>query len=101
VAWRADVSDFRKAGLNCQFLDFGALDPDVGIRRAMQLYKCHSSFSFRQPIPPTDTLPKRTGAIYVFLSDERGFDVPVDIRHSRLLARPTRYLSSLFRKSER
>jgi hypothetical protein len=39
-------SDFRKAGLKRQILNFDSLDPDVAIRRLMQLYKCHSSFIF-------------------------------------------------------
>jgi hypothetical protein len=42
----ADVSDFRKAGLKRQVLNFGALDPDVTIRRFVELYNCHSSFIF-------------------------------------------------------
>jgi hypothetical protein len=97
----ADVSNFRKAWLKRQVLNFGALDPYVAICRFMQLYKCHSAFIFRQPSPPTDTLGKRPRAIDVFLSDERGLDVPCNIRHLRILARPTLYLSSLFRKCER
>jgi hypothetical protein len=35
----------------------------------------------------------------MFLSDERGFDVPSDIRHSQILAWPTRYLSGNKRDS--
>jgi hypothetical protein len=68
--YRADGSDFPKAGLNRQFLNLGTLDPDVAICRSMQLYECHGSFIFRQPIPPADTLRKRAGAIDMFLSDE-------------------------------
>src|SRR5258708_26612352 len=97
----ADISDFRKAWLKRQAPNFGALDSDVAICPFMQLYKCHSAFIFRQPSPPTDTLRKRAGAIDVFLSNERGLDVPCDIRHLRFLARSTLYLSSLFRKCER
>ena len=92
----ADVSDFRKAGLNCQFFNVSALNPDVAICRFVQLYKCLNSFILRQPTPPTDTLRKRSGAIDMFLSDKRGLDVPCDISHLRLLALPTRNLSSLF-----
>ena len=97
----ADVSHFRKAGLNRQFLNFGTLDPDMAICRPMQLYECHSSLIFRQPSPPADTLRKRAGAIDMFLSDERGLDVPCDIRHLGVLAWPMRYLSSIFRECER
>ena len=97
----ANVSDFREARLKRQALNFRALDPYVAICRFMELYKCHSTFIFRQPSPSTDTLRKRAGAIDVFLSDERGLDVPCDIRHSRLLAWLMRYLSSLFRKCGR
>ena len=98
VAQRSDVSDFRQAGLNRQLLNFGAFDPGVAICRSMQLYKCRSSFVFRQPSPPTDTLRKRARTIDMPLPDERGLDVPGDIRHLRFLARSTLYLSSLFRE---
>ena len=97
----ADVSDFCKAGLKRQVLNFRALDPHVAVGRFMELYKCRSTFNFRQPSPSTDTLRKRAGAIDVFLSDERGLDVPCNIRHLRLLAWLMHYLSSLFRKCER
>ena len=97
----ADVSDFRKAWLKRQVLNFGALDPDVAVCRSVQLYKYLRSFIFRQTSPPTDTLRKRAGAIDMVLSDERGLDVPCDIRHLRLLAWPTLHLSNLFRKCER
>ncbi len=45
AAWSA-TSDFRKAWLNCQVLNFGTLDPNVAICRFMKRYKCHSSFAF-------------------------------------------------------
>lgn len=92
----ADVSDFRKVGLNRQFLNFRALETGVAISCFMQLYKCHRTFGFRQPIPPTDALRKRAGAIHMIISDERGLNVPCDIRHSKHLAWSTRCLSSLF-----
>jgi hypothetical protein len=40
----ANVSDFGKAGLKRQMLNFGALNPRVAICRFVQLYECHSAF---------------------------------------------------------
>jgi hypothetical protein len=100
-AWHsANVSDFRKAGLKRQVLNFGALDPDVAICRFMQLYEGHSPLFIRESRPSTDTLRKRAGAIDMFLSNERGLDVPCDIGHSRLLTRSIRCLSSFLRKCQ-
>ncbi len=42
----AHTSDFRKAWLKRQVLNFGPLDPNVAICRFMKRYKCHSSFAF-------------------------------------------------------
>ena len=39
-------SHFRKAGLKRQVLNFGTLNPNVAIRRFMQLNKCLNSFVF-------------------------------------------------------
>ena len=73
-AWRdphgKSVSDFPKAGLSRQFLNIRALDPGVAIRGPMQLYKGRGAFSFRQPVPPPDTLCKRARAIDMGLPDE-------------------------------
>jgi hypothetical protein len=39
-------SDFPKARLKRQVLNFGSLNPNVAIRRFTQPYKCHSSLIF-------------------------------------------------------
>ena len=40
----ANISDFRKAGLERQVLNFGALNACVPICRFVQLYECHRAF---------------------------------------------------------
>ena len=40
----ANLSDFRKAGLKRQALNFGALNACMAIRRFVQLYECRSAF---------------------------------------------------------
>jgi hypothetical protein len=48
VRWMPQpYSNFRKAWLKRQVLNFGVLDPDVAVCRLMQLYKCRSSFILR------------------------------------------------------
>jgi hypothetical protein len=43
---RRPYSDFRKARLKRQMLNFGSLDPNVAISRFVQLYKSNSAFIF-------------------------------------------------------
>lgn len=90
------ASDFRKVRLKRQVLDFGPLDPNVAVCRSMKLYEGHASLAFRQPGPATDALRERAGAIDMFLSNERGLDVPGDIRHLSPSAWRTRHVPADF-----